>query len=219
MTALRSGTACLALTLALGSLGSAGDPPAKSAPAKRTGILVPARLEAELKLTDEQREQIAKIEAAFKQRRQGALMMTALKMKGLFDRIDQDDPREAMPVLTIANEVTGTLAKMRQTRLEYEKKVLAVLTEDQKARYLAWRERSPREKRLERKAKRLERGEPRGPLPDLDKELQLTPEQHKQLAEMEREWEARFRRLLTEDQRKRYDELSGRGSGKDAPRP
>jgi len=108
-----------------------------------------------------------------------------------------------MPVLSIAHEVTGTLQKMRQTRLEYEKKLLAVLTEDQRARYLAWRERSAREKRLERKGKLLDRGELRGPLPDLDKALQLTPEQHKRLAEMDREWEARLRKLLNEEQRKR----------------
>jgi hypothetical protein len=219
MMALRSGTACLVLTLALGNLGSAGDPATKPAPAKRNGVLIPAHLATELQLSEEQREKIARLEAEFKQRRQGALMMTGLKMKGLFDKLDQADAREAMPVLTIASEVTGALQKMRQTRLEYEKKVLAVLSEDQRVRYLAWRQRSPREKRLERKGKLLDRGELRGPLPDLDRELQLTPEQHKQLAEMEREWEARFRKLLTEEQRRRYDELNGRAPGKKAPQP
>ena len=52
MMALRSGTAGLVLTLALGNLGGAGDPEPK--PAKRGGILLPAHLETELKLNEEQ---------------------------------------------------------------------------------------------------------------------------------------------------------------------
>src|SRR5262249_34255054 len=144
---------------------------------------------------------------------QGSVMMTGLKMKALFDRLDDGDARQAMPVLTVANEVTGILMKMRQTRLEYEKKLMAVLNDEQRAMYMAWLERSPREKRAERKAKRFEKSEAR-PLPDLDRELQLTPEQQRQLAELEREWEHRFRKLLTEEQRRRYDELLRRGETK-----
>jgi hypothetical protein len=213
MVASRQGAACLAVTLALVSLGSAGpqagDEPkagAKPAPAKQGGVLLPATIEAELNLDDAQREKVRKLEAEFKQRRQGGVMMTGLKMKALFDRLDDGDAREAMPVLTIANEVTGVLLKMRQTRLEYEKKVMAVLNDEQRAKYAAWLTRSPREKRIERKAKRQERTEVRSP-PDLDRELQLTPEQLRKLAELDREWEQRFRKLLTEEQRRRYDEL------------
>ena len=208
MTTPRKCLGGLVLTLALVALGSAG-PPAdpKAAPAKRGGQLLPADLEAELKLNDAQRDKVRKLEADFKQRRQGALMMTGLKMKGLFDRLDQDDQRAAMPVLTIANEVTGALVKMRQTRLEFEKRVMDVLDEQQRAVYGAWLARSPREKRAERKGLRADVV----PLPDLDKELQLTPEQHRKLGEMEREWEQRFRKLLTEEQRRRYDELTRKG--------
>jgi len=216
MLALRQGVAGLAVTLALVSLGSAGpqagdDPKdgVKPAPAKRSGVLLPAKLEADLNLSDAQREKIHKLEAEFKQRRQGGVMMTGLKMKALFDRLDDGDAREAAPVLTIANEVSGVLLKMRQTRLEYEKKVMAVLNDDQRAKYTAWRDRSPREKRIERKAKGNDRGAGR-PLPDLDRELQLTPEQHRKLAEMDREWEHRLRQLLSEEQRRRYDELMRR---------
>lgn len=213
MLALRHGAVCLAVTLALVSLGSAGpqagDAPkdgAKAAPVTRGGLLLPANLEAELKLDDAQRAKVRQIEAEFKQRRQGAVMMTGLKMKALFDRLDDDNARAATPVLTIANEVTGVLLKMRQTRLDCEKKLMAVLNDEQRAKYAAWLDRSPREKRAERKAKRNERGAAR-PLPDLDAELQLTPEQLRKLAEMDREWEHRFRKLLTEEQRRRYDEL------------
>jgi hypothetical protein len=221
MVALRRGAACLAVTLALVSLGSAGpqagdapNPGAKTPPAKRGGLLLPANVEAELKLDDAQREKVRQIEAGFKQRRQGSVMMTGLKMKALFDRLDDGgDARAAMPVLSIANEVTGVLLKMRQTRLEYEKKLMAVLNDEQRAQYAAWLASSPREKRAERKAKRKEGFEAR-PLPDLDQELQLTPEQHRKLAEMEREWEHRFRKLLTEEQRRRYDELMRRGQEK-----
>ena len=221
MVTLRQGAACLAVTLALVSLGSAGPqtgedprPGAKAgAPLTKGGILLPPAIEAELKLDDTQREKVRQLEAAFKQRRQGGVMMTGLKMKALFDRLDDGNAREAMPVLTIANEVTGVLLKMRQTRLEYEKKLMAVLNDEQRAKYVAWLERSPREKRAERKAKRNERIEAR-PLPDLDRELQLTPEQLRKLTEMDREWEQRFRKLLTEEQRRRYDELLRRGENK-----
>jgi hypothetical protein len=221
MVALRQGTACLAVTLALVSLGSAGltgqegpKPGAKAGvPVTKGGILLPPAIEAELRLDDVQRAKVRMLEAEFKQRRQGGVMMTGLRMKALFDRLDDGNAREAMPVLTIANEVTGVLMKMRQARLDYEKKVMAVLNDEQRAKYAAWLERSPREKRLERKAKRIDRGEAR-PLPDLDRELQLTPEQHRKLAEMDREWEQRFRKLLTEEQRRRYDELL-----RNAPRP
>jgi hypothetical protein len=208
MTAPRKCLGGLVLTLALVALVRAGPPAAPRQGGKASGgQLLPESLAAELKLNDEQRDKISKLEADFKQRRQGALFMTGLKMKGLFDRLDQDDARAAMPVLTIANEVTGALVKMRQTRLEFEKRVMDVLDEQQRAAYAAWLRRSPREKRAERKALRAEMR----PLPDLDKELQLTPEQHRKLAEMEREWEQRFRKLLTEEQRRRYDELMRNG--------
>ncbi len=210
MRLLRNCTVCLGLTVGLVSLGSAGPPP-DQAPndivKPRPATLVPRALEAALQLSPEQLEKIRTIEAEFKQRRQGMLMMTGLKMKGLFNRLDENNPREAMPVLTIANEVTGVLFKMRQTRIEFEKKVMTVLNDEQRARYAAWLERSPREKRAERKAKRFERNEIRQPLPDLDKELQLTPEQQRKLAALEYEWQQRFRKLLTEEQRRRYDEL------------
>ena len=215
MRLLWHSTVGLGLTLGLVSLGSAGPQAGQipsPAPVKaRPGTLVPPALEAELKLNAEQLENIRQFEAEFKQRRQGMLMMTGLKMKGLFDRLDDENMREAMPVLTIANEVTGTLFKMRQTRVEYEKKVIGVLNDEQRTKYVAWLERSPREKRAERKARRAANKETRRPLPDLEKELQLTPDQQRKLGELEREWEQRFRKLLTEQQRRRYDELMGKG--------
>jgi hypothetical protein len=220
MFTLRHWAVCLAVPLTLVSLGSAdpqaGGPPkegVKAVPVTRGGLLLPADLEADLKLDDVQRVKIRQLEAEFKQRRQGSVMMTGLKMKALFDRLDEGEAREAMPVLTIANEVTGVLMKMRQARLDYEKKLMAVLNDEQRAKYAAWLERSPREKRLERKAKRKERSDAR-PLPDLERELQLSPEQHRKLAELDREWERRFRQLLTEEQRRRYDELLRGGENK-----
>jgi hypothetical protein len=47
--------------------------------------------------------------------------------------------------------------------------------------------------------------------------LQLTPEQHRKLAEMDREWEQRFRKLLTEEPRRRYDELMRNAPRAEAP--
>jgi hypothetical protein len=221
MALLRGGMASLVLTLALVNLGGGGEPGTRPTQPKRpSGILLPPAVEAELMLDEGQRAKLRKLEIEFKQRRQGSLLMTGMKMKRLFDRLDEGaDAREVMPVMSVVSEVTGTLQKMRQTRLDYEKKLLGILSEGQKAKYLAWRERSPREKRFERKGKLFDRIEPRGPLPDLDRELQLTPEQLKRLSEMEREWEGRFRALLTEEQRKRYDELNGRAPPRKAPQP
>jgi len=216
MATLRNGTAGLALALALVPLGGAGPPGAGEAPKeagkparKMTGILVPAALEGRLNLDAAQREKIAKLEAEFKQRRQGIVLMTGLKLKGVLDRLDDPDAVEAMPALTIAGEVTTVLQKLRKARLEFEGKVGELLNDEQRAQLRAWQTRTPREKRAERKGKRLGGDGPRQPVPDYDRELRLTPEQHKKLAEMERDWEARFRRLLTPEQRRRYDELSG----------
>lgn len=163
--------------------------------------LVPPALARELKLTPEQKKQIEGLEQQFNQKRQAALLNTLMKVTAIVKGLADEENGEPAPVLAISHEITGCLLHMRRTRTELEKQVLAALDERQRTEFAELKKRRPRDDR--------DRGRDAeaGPLfsPRAQERLNLTAEQRQKLMELRREWEAKVRSVLTQDQQRRLD--------------
>jgi hypothetical protein len=113
-----------------------GDPPA---------ALVPAPLAEALKLDAEQRKKVDDLEQMFQKERKAAMALTMLKVKVILDRIENDE--EPAPALAIASAVTSAMLDLKRSRAGYEKKVMEVLSEDQKRQFAAWKKLRPKDKK------------------------------------------------------------------------
>jgi len=172
--------------------------------------LMPPRFAAELRLTAEQRSQIQKLEQEFKAKRIESLMRTVARVMAIVESLDADEAdKEPAPVLALAHEVTGGLLESRRTRMKYEKEMLTLLNPEQQVKFAHLKELRPRDRR-EHAAHRMDgtttfhfyysaQGQ---------EKLQLTDEQKRQFRELQKEIETRLRALLTEDQRRIFDETS-----------
>jgi hypothetical protein len=108
-------------------------------------VLVPPALAKLLMLDAEQRKKVDELEQAFQQERKTALMLAMLKVKGLMDKIERKE--EAAPALAVIAMTTNTLLELKRTHAAYEKKVVDLLTDEQKAKFAAWQKLRPKEKR------------------------------------------------------------------------
>lgn len=197
------------LTLAM-LLIHGDDPKARTRPkdgliTRVVTLITPATME-KLNLTEEQRQQIDVIDQEFQQKRQQALTRAAFKLYGMVNAAEE--ATEPAPALVVGHEITGGLLETSRIRAEYEKRVTAVLNDQQRAEYLRLKANPPREVRESRKARAKE---PRENLLLLMKPVQnqlgLSDEQKQKVEAIEVNTEAQIRALLTDQQRKKYDEI------------
>jgi Spy/CpxP family protein refolding chaperone len=175
--------------------------------------LLPSAYADQLNLDAQQRQKINELEKEYTQKRKQALVLAVAQVVGIVEDLQRADHREDAPVLSIVHEVTGGLLAERRIRVEYERKLLALLNDEQKQHYAELEARGPEERRARRLARQETRGTraEAGPWaifsPEMQQKLHLTPEQKHQLSDLHREVEKQLHRVLTEEQQKRYEEL------------
>jgi Spy/CpxP family protein refolding chaperone len=207
-----------ALTL-LPTSGMSQERPSKGSPEKvRDGVvgrilhLMPPAFTADLRLTEEQRDQIQKLEQEFNSKRLGSLMKTVSRVMAIVDSMDAGEgDKEVAPVLALCHEITGGLLESRRSHMLYEKKMMTLLNADQQAKFTALKEHGPRLLAERQGVTRSLHFYPS------QEGLQLTDQQKQKVGELQREMETRFRELLTEEQRRHFDE--NRTPRKNAPMP
>ncbi len=149
MSVLRYGALGLSLTLLLASVGilRAADPPAPTPqpPGDRavrgfqgrlggqTGPLLSDELKDKLKLTDDQKDKVSKLQKEFDDKSKD----TAAKARDAITKAIQDQDPQAM------QQIRDQMQAVRTLRGEYQDKVVALLTEDQKKTYDAARPARP----------------------------------------------------------------------------
>jgi hypothetical protein len=195
-------------------------------PSPRVGLitrivhLLPSAWAEEMHLDAQQQQQIRKLEQEFDQKRQQILFKTAAHVVGIVQSLQKEEQREAAPVLAIVHDITGGLLDARRIRVAYDKKLLAVLNEEQKEQYLELKERGPEQRRERRLARQAVRGGTveTGPWllfsTETQRQLHLTPEQKQKLTALRQEMEQKLQDVLTQEQQKRFEELEGSGGRK-----
>jgi Spy/CpxP family protein refolding chaperone len=227
---------CLGLVLVLGALQSSAlaqdskdtkkERP-RSGLGSRIGQLLSPEDEAKLKLTDEQKEKVAKLQKEFREQNKETLdklgdefgkIREALR-KARADQ-DRDSARKAM------QDLRGQFQSFQKLRDQFDAKLSALLTDEQKKLYEELRkERSPRSNFGGRRAGGRPNPRSGGSQPGasglLPREIQadLSPEQKDKLAKLQKEVETRVLSILTDEQKKRYDELQKGRSSRDRKRP
>jgi Spy/CpxP family protein refolding chaperone len=194
---------------------------------RRIGQLLSPEDEAKLKLTDEQKEKVAKLQQDFREQNKETLD----KLRGEFDKIrealrkaradqDRDAARKAMQDL---REQFQSFQKLRD---QFDTKLSAFLTDEQKKLYEELKkERSPRGNFGGRRPGGRPNPRPGDSQPGvsglLPREIQadLSAEQKDKLAKLQKEVETRVMGILTDEQKKRYDELKKGRSSRDRRRP
>lgn len=188
---LVSGMAWLLLASGSANAQEKPRPKALGAPERLGGPLVPTAVEERLKLTAEQKEKLAKIEKEFADKAKDETKLREQMQKARDDK-DRAALRAALEQIAEAGKV----------RAGYETKVQEILTGEQK-------------KTFEAALGGTGAGRPGigiGPgtlLPGLQR-LDLTAEQKEKLNQLQKEFEAKALQVLTEEQRKKYEELKGR---------
>jgi Spy/CpxP family protein refolding chaperone len=179
----------------------------------RMAHLMPPAFAHELNLDPEQEKQISALETEFRKKRQEILIQTGFQVFAIIDNLgEEEEQREPAPVLAIAHEITGGLLESRRLRAGFEKKMLALLNPEQREQFIDLKEqplfgRQAREDDRERRGG----GELHPLSPRVQRSLDLTDEQRKQLVEMRQQWDTQFRNLLTQEQRERWERLTRSG--------
>jgi len=174
-----------------------------------SGPLVSTELSDKLKLTDDQKKQLAKLQKDFEEKTKSA----ADKLKELGEKAIKDKNREAF------QELREQAQAIRKTRGEFEDKVKGLLKDDQKKTF---------EEEIKKAAEaRRPGGFPGGPggFPgrggaqstnifsrDVQEKLNLTAEQKEKLEKIKKELDEKSVGVLTAEQKKKLEEL------KSAPR-
>ena len=167
------------------------------------GPVMPAELAEKLGLSAEQKDKIAKLQADFDKQNQEA----QAKMKDAIQSKDREKIRAATQQLGV---------NPFKARQELETKVKDVLTEEQKKKF--------DEQRPQGRPGFGRPGFPGGPGPQpgvilpapLQERLELTAEQKEKLAQLQKDVDAKLGSILTEEQKKRLDQLK-QAHGRPAP--
>jgi len=166
--------------------------------------LMPPAFQDELQLSDVQRKKIQELQEELRQQRRLILVKVFTKVRAILASLEEEGKEEPAPVLAIAHEITGGLLEMRRGRVALEKKMLAVLDAKQREKYAELKER-PRQ--------RGRRGSAAAPSsifsPKVQRRLHLSAEQRRKVADLQHEGEAKARGLLTEEQQRQYEDLTG----------
>jgi Spy/CpxP family protein refolding chaperone len=225
----------LAVLLAAGSTGAddkkddkKADPPRRGGFVERLtnvgGPLVPTDTLDKLKLTADQKEKVEKLQKEFADKEKEAVGKAREAMQKAVQDRDRDAIRKA------AEQVGAALRDGRKLRDDYEGKVKAVLTDDQKKTYEAALKERPRGGiaggfpggaggfgRAAQGPKELSS-------PDVQQKLNLTAEQKEKLEKLKKEFEEKSLGVLTDEQKKKFEEIKkeqprGPGSGRQGVRP
>lgn len=173
--------------------------------------LLPSEGAEKLKLSDEQKDKVVTLQKEFDEKLKEATGKVRDDLKKAIADKDKDAIKTAFGQMREARE------KEDKLRTDYESKLAALLTDEQKTKFEDVKKDQPKEGSFGRGGAR------RGPgqvLPsEIQQELKLTDEQKEKVAKLQKELEAKIMEVLTEEQKKKLDELkkqgaSGRPSGK-----
>jgi len=205
----------IGLVLAFGSLLAAADGDEKGKKGKgfervgATRALVAPEVLDKLKLTDEVKEKVVKLDKEFQDKDKEMFG----KSRDALRKAAEDKDREAMKKLF--EDMRDNREKSTKLRQEYEGKVASLLTTEQKKTFDdAKSERRPAFGQGTTPGRRPETPAAGGAsvLPQLER-LNLSDEQKDKIAKLRKELESKIKDVLTDDQKKKLDDLS-----KDQPR-
>lgn len=188
--------------------------------------LLPGDAADKLKLSDEQKEKLAKIEKDFAEKIKEGFEKNRDAIKKAFEDGDRDAARKAMEEVRKAGE---------KIRDEFQEKLAGVLTDEQKKKFEEIKKDAPRFG-PGRNGDRPSGDRPSGDRPSGDRpsgtagpgqvlprplqdELKLTDEQKEKLAKIQKDTEAKLMELLTEEQKKKLEELKKGGDRPTRRRP
>jgi len=206
------------LVLALVAAAPAADPkPAKERP--REGLIVrlfgpvPDCCIDQLDLSADQKEKVKALAQEQEQKNKQVVTSTALKLYGIINSCRRDDGTgEPAPGLAIAHEIVGGVLECRRSRVNMERQLQGVLSPEQKEKFVQLTQERPHRanRKAQRQADRDGDDEPTAMSRRAIKRLRLDPEQEKKLAQIHDETEAKVRAVLTEEQRKKFDQMARR---------
>lgn len=178
--------------------------------------LLPRGAEEKLNLTSEQKDKLASIQKEYDQKQKDKFGKIREDMKKAFEDRDREAIRKAMDKM---RDVREDAQKLRD---EYRAKAEALLTDAQKKQLAdSGRGGPPRGRPGDRPPERGrgERG-PSGPglSPRTLEELRLTDEQKDKIAKFRKEFEGKVKDLLTDEQKKKLEDIEkGRSGDRDGP--
>ncbi len=177
--------------------------------------LLPRGAEEKLSLNSEQKEKLAAIQKEFDEKFKEKFGKVRDEVRKAFEDRDREAIRKAMEKMQDIRE------DARKLREEYQTRAEAVLTDTQKKQLAELRrEGSPRG----REGRPPERGQserpaPGGVSPRSLEGLGLTDEQKEKIAKLRKEFESKVKEVLTEEQRKKLEELEkSRPGDREGPR-
>lgn len=161
----------------------------------RTGPLLPEGAKDKLNLTAEQKDKIAKLEKEFDDKSKESTD----KLRESIQKAVQDKDISGLQGLRDLMEANQKL------RTEYEGKVAALLTDEQKKKFEEATKDAPRRPGAGFQPQRqTDKGLQS---PDVQQKLELTKEQKEKLADIQKEAEKKALEVLTQEQKKKYEEL------------
>lgn len=213
-------TMCLCLAAVLTTAGAASAQPTKEGREReepRDGLiarvthLMPPAFAAELNLTAEQQKQVQQMEQEFKQARRALLAKAVMAVASIVEGMESEaDASETAPVLAIAHEITGALLEMRHTRITFEKRMLALLSPEQREEFAELKSQRPRERRTAARGQYDFKNAEAGPMfilaPEVQQKLGLDNEQKKRLVDLRQELNEKLRGILTQEQSRQYEQ-------------
>jgi len=202
----------LAIGLALGAANTVMADPPKEKVRPHDGLIVrlfgpvPTHCVDQLDLTAEQRDKVQAMEQERAQKNKQMIGATAIKVYTMVDACRRGDPNaEPAPGLAIAHDIIGCVLECRRNHVLVERQLQGVLSPDQKVKFA---ELTERERRPNRRAQRDEEG--MIPSRQMVRTLRLDAEQQKKIAQMHEETMEKVRAMLTDEQRKQFDQLARR---------
>jgi Spy/CpxP family protein refolding chaperone len=175
--------------------------------------LVPDALQEKLKLTDEQKKKVEKLQQEFDDKNKD----TFEKVRDAMRKAMQDRDREAF------GKIRELMEPVRKSRGEFQDKVAALLTEEQKKTFEEGRkEARDGPPRIPGFPGGPGRGQPTQEVPGklfpsrVQERLNLTDEQKEKLAKMQKDFEAKAMELLTDEQKKKLEEIK-KNAGQQGP--
>ena len=175
-------------------------PPGPGAPGGFGPLLPPPDILEKLKLSEEQKDKVAKLQKAFEEKNKDAFS----KIREGLDKARQDKDREKF------GELNQSMQKLQG---EFEGQFAGVLNDEQKKQFDEFKRQGPRfgpGGAPGGPGGRPGFGTPPGPMmlpPEIQERLKLSEEQRDKLAKLQKEIEEKINGILTEEQKKQYEEM------------